>query len=251
MKRQNDIPAKGHAIVMGATSGIGREVALLLAQKGWLVAIAGRRTEMLEKLRQCHKNIKVCRTVDVNTEAAPQTLREMAEELGGMDLYVHSSGIGWQNAELDLEKELLTANTNAVGFTRMVANAFNMMAENGKGGHIVCVTSIAGTKGLGAAPAYSATKRYQAHYLECLTQLAHIRKLNISITDIRPGFVDTPLIEGSDFPMKLSVKAVAKDIVRAIEKRKTIRIIDWRYRLLVWIWRMIPRAVWTRMRISG
>lgn len=251
MNKIDNTTTHRHAIVMGATSGIGKEVSLLLAEKGWLVAIAGRRTDMLDKLMQCHNNIKVSRTVDVNTEVAPQTLKEMAEELGGMDLYVHSSGIGWQNAELDMEKELLTVNTNATGFTRMVANAFNMMAENGRGGHIVCITSIAGTKGLGAAPAYSATKRYQAHYLECLAQLAHIRKQNIAITDIRPGFVDTPLIEGSDFPMKLSVKAVAKNIVRAIEKRKAIRIIDWRYRLLVAVWRLIPRCIWTRMRIGG
>lgn len=236
---------------MGATSGIGKEVALLLAEKGWLVAIAGRRANLLEEMAQRHDNIKVSRTVDVNTDAAPQTLKEMTEELGGMELYVHSSGIGWQNTELDMEKELLTANTNATGFTRMVAAAFNMMAENGKGGHIACITSIAGTKGLGAAPAYSATKRYQAHYLECLAQLAHIRRVGITITDIRPGFVDTPLIEGSDFPMKLSVKAVAKDIVRAIEKRKAIHIIDWRYRLLVAVWQLIPRGIWTRMRIGG
>lgn len=239
-----------YAIVMGATSGIGMEVALLLAERGWRVGIAGRRTERLSEVMQRNSNIIAKRTINVNSEDATTALHDMIREMGGLDLYVHSSGIGWQNYDLDQEKELMTANTNVMGFTRMVSAVFNYMAGHGMGGHITCVTSIAGTKGLGAAPAYSATKRYQSHYLECLAQQANIRNLHITITDIRPGFVDTALIEGSNFPMKLPVKTVAKDIVEAIEHKKSIRIIDWRYKLLVCVWRLIPRWMWIKMNIK-
>ena len=166
-------------------------------------------------------------------------------------MYFHSSGIGWQNTELDIEKELLTVSTNAMGVTRMVGTMFNYFAEHpDKEGHIAVISSIAGTKGLGAAPSYSATKRFVNHYLECLTQLCTIRRIsNIKIHDIRPGFVRTPLISGATYPMQLDVKPVAKDIIRGIERGKSIITVDWRYRILVALWRLIPRWIWVRMRI--
>lgn len=116
--------------------------------------------------------------------------------------------------------------------------------------HIACITSIAGTKGLGAAPAYSATKRFQSHYLECLTQQARMRHLSISITDIRLGFVKTDLIAGSGYPLQLDAKEVAKSIVKAMEKGRSVKVIDWRYAILVFLWRLIPRWIWTRMMIA-
>ena len=116
---------------------------------------------------------------------------------------------------------------------------------------IACITSIAGTKGLGAAPAYSATKRMQNHYLECLSQLARMRRLPIRITDVRPGFVATDLISGSSYPLQLKADDVAKGIVHAIEKKKEVVTIDWRYAILVFFWRIIPRWLWVRLRITS
>ena len=209
------------AIVMGATSGIGMEVAKLLAAKGWQVGIAGRRIERLQALIS-QGGIICYQQIDVTSAEAPSLLLELIDKLGGMDLYFHSSGIGWQNNSLDIEKELKTVETNGLGFTRMVDTAFNWFVHHhsSQKARIACITSIAGTKGLGAAPAYSATKRFQNHYLECLTQQARMRHLPISITDIRPGFVKTDLIAGSTYPLQLQPEDVAKHIVRAIEKEK-------------------------------
>ena len=234
---------------MGATSGIGMEVAKQLAAKGWRVGIAGRRTERLEALEEACDGIVCHETIDVNQKDASTLLLSLIEKLGGMDLYFHSSGIGWQNNALDMEKELKTVETNAWGFSQMVITAFNWFAKANEG-HIACITSIAGTKGLGAAPAYSATKRFQNHYLECLTQQARMRHLPISITDIRPGFVKTDLIAGSTYPLQLQPEDVAKHIVRAIEKGKEVKVIDWRYAILVFFWHLIPRGLWTRLRIT-
>ncbi len=251
---------------MGATSGIGQEVARLLAANGYEVGIAGRREERLVQMAQATPGIVTHRQIDVTKEDAPTELQKLIEELGGMDLYFHSSGIGWENVALDADKELKTVETNGVGFVRMVSTAYNWFAEQRadeakqraegdeqragdkeRKARIACITSIARTRGLGAAPAYSATKRMQAHYLECLSQQARMRHLNIGITDIRPGFVATDLIAGSHFPLQLKAEDVARTIVRAIERGSEVVTIDWRYRLLVAAWQLIPRWLWVRL----
>lgn len=251
---------------MGATSGIGQEVARLLAANGYEVGIAGRREERLVQMAQATPGIVTHRQIDVTKEDAPTELYKLIEELGGMDLYFHSSGIGWENVALDADKELKTVETNGVGFVRMVSAAYNWFAEQRadeakqraegdeqragdkeRKARIACITSIARTRGLGAAPAYSATKRMQAHYLECLSQQARMRHLNIGITDIRPGFVATDLIAGSHFPLQLKAEDVARTIVRAIERGSEVVTIDWRYRLLVAAWQLIPRWIWVRL----
>lgn len=252
--------------MIGATSGIGQEVARLLAANGYEVGIAGRREERLVQMAQATPGIVTHRQIDVTKEDAPTELQKLIEELGGMDLYFHSSGIGWENVALDADKELKTVETNGVGFVRMVSAAYNWFAEQRadeakqraegdeqragdkeRKARIACITSIARTRGLGAAPAYSATKRMQAHYLECLSQQARMRHLNIGITDIRPGFVATDLIAGSHFPLQLKAEDVARTIVRAIERGSEVVTIDWRYRLLVAAWQLIPRWLWVRL----
>ena len=240
------------AIIMGATSGIGLEVAKVLADKGWMVGIAGRRQELLQQIQQEHQNIVATEQIDVTQAEAPKRLLALIEKLGGMDLYFHSSGIGYQNTELDMERELATIETNAVGMTRMVGAAFHYFeAHPEQRGQIAVISSIAGTKGLGAAPAYSSTKRFVNHYLECLTQLCHIRHIrHISIHDIRPGFVRTALISGSNYPLQLDAAKVAQQIIKKVEQRRAIITVDWRYRLLVFFWRLIPRWLWVRMRIA-
>ena len=237
---------------MGATSGIGLEVAKVLADKGWMVGIAGRRQELLQQIQQEHQNIVATEQIDVTQAEAPKRLLALIEKLGGMDLYFHSSGIGYQNTELDMERELATIETNAVGMTRMVGAAFHYFeAHPEQRGQIAVISSIAGTKGLGAAPAYSSTKRFVNHYLECLTQLCHIRHIrHISIHDIRPGFVRTALISGSNYPLQLDAAKVAQQIIKKVEQRRAIITVDWRYRLLVFFWRLIPRWLWVRMRIA-
>ena len=123
------------------------------------------------------------------------------------------------------------------------------MAEHG-GGHIAVISSIAGTKGLGPAPSYSATKAMQNTYIEALEQLSNARRLNIRFTDIRPGFVDTDLLnDGNRYPLLLSKEKVARDIVRSIEKRRHVRVIDWRWRCITWFWRRIPRCLWRRLKL--
>ena len=233
------------AIVIGASSGIGFEVARQLLDDGWKVGVAARRMDLLQNVGY----VDAAEQIDVNDPNATETLREMISQLGGMDLFFYASGIGKQNRELKEDIELQTTTTNGVGFVRMIGEAFRYFAEKGEG-HIAAITSIAGTKGLGPAPAYSATKAMQNVYLQALEQQANARGLNIYITDIRPGFVDTALLSGDfHYPMMMKPDYVARKILSAIKHKKHICVINWKYRLLTMAWRRIPRFIWRRMRL--
>lgn len=237
------------AVVIGASSGLGREVTLLLLKDGWRVGIGARREERLMQIkREWGEQVEEAQ-IDVTTEEAVEGLHMLIARLGGMNLYFHASGIGKQNPELTPEVEVSTMHTNATGFTRMVGAAFRYFAQQGHG-HIAAITSVAGTKGLGQAPAYSATKALQNTYLQALEQLSNKRQLHIRFTDIRPGFVDTELLSGTHhYPMMLHPEQVAKAIVKAICQQRHIVVIDWRWHLLTMLWRRIPRWLWRRMKI--
>ena len=100
------------AIVMGATSGIGYEVAKLLARRGWEVGVAGRREDILVKMVAETNDIVAYEVIDITKPEAVDGMRKLIEKLGGIDMYFHSSGIGYQNIELDADKELRTIETN-------------------------------------------------------------------------------------------------------------------------------------------
>lgn len=240
---------KKKIIIMGATSGIGLEVARLFHQQGHIIAIAGRRMDNLQRISTELANCPYAQ-IDVTDTQAPTRLQELIEDLGGMDIYLHVSGIGKQNRQLDTDVELATVETNALGFTRLVNHAWHYFRTQGSG-HIAAVSSIAGTKGLGVAPSYSATKRYCNTYLEALAQLASMQGLNIHFTDIRPGFVNTELLSDSfHYPMMMQPVPVAHQIVKGILSRKRTVTIDWRFRLLVFFWRLIPSCLWVRLKVG-
>lgn len=248
-KEQEAMTERRKAIIVGASSGIGLEVAKLLIADGWYLGLAARREEPLQALKSTAPERIEVMPIDVTKPEAEKQLMQLIEKLGGLDLYFHASGIGKQNRTLESDIELQTMETNAVGFTRMIGTAYRYFAEKGEG-HIVAITSIAGTKGLGPAPSYSATKALQATYLQALEQQAHQRGQNIRFTDIRPGFVDTALLSGTfNYPMLMRPKTVARDIVSSIYQHRHVRVIDARYRVLTFFWRLIPNWIWRRMKI--
>lgn len=239
----------GQAIVIGASSGIGKEVAEILINEGWTVGLAARRDEMLLPMMHAHEDRVKMAKIDVTASDAAESLNTLIKQIGGMDLFFYAAGIGKQNKELEESIELSTVRTNVLGFTRMIGEAYRYFAAHG-GGHIAAISSIAGTKGLGPAPSYSATKAMQATYLQALEQLAHSQGLKITFTDIRPGFVDTDLLSGTHkYPMLMEVKPVAKAIVKAVKQKKHIVVIDWKWRLLTALWRRIPRWLWRKMKL--
>ena len=238
------------AIVIGASSGLGREVAKLLLADGWTLGIAARRLERLDEVKRLAPERVETQAIDVTTDGATEALEQLIEKTGGMDLFFLATGVGSQNIELQPDIELNTMSTNALGFTRMIGAAYRYMAAHG-GGHIAVISSIAGTKGLGAAPAYSATKALQNTYIQALEQQAHMRQLNIIFTDLRPGFVATPLLgDNPQYPMLLRPEKVAREMLKAIKAHKHVWVIDWRWRIATALWRRIPRPLWRRLNVK-
>lgn len=236
-------------IIIGASSGMGCEVAKIFLAKGCRLGIAARREDRLLSIKQLAPDRVELQTIDVTSDDATGGLRDLIRRVGGMDIFFYASGIGKQNRTLTPDIELNTVNTNGMGFTRMVGEAYRYFAEQGSG-HIAAITSIAGTKGLGPAPSYSATKAMQNVYLQALEQQANARGLKIHFTDIRPGFVDTDLLAGDfRYPMMLKPDRVARKIVSAIEHHCHVVVIDWKYAILTALWRRLPRSLWRHLKL--
>ena len=241
-------------VIIGASSGMGRRIATDFARMGWRVGIAARREEALKEIKgQYPDNIEYL-PVDVTAPDAVERFYKLIEMIDGMDVLLYSAGCGWYNPSLDSEIDSMTMAVNVVGFTRIVNAAYAYFRDtaNVSRGRIAVITSIAGTKGIGVSATYSATKRYQWTYLQAIDQLAHIQHVNVGVTDIRPGFVDTPLLSSarSPYPMEMSIAYVAPRIEKAILKGKRVAVIDSRWAVVTALWKLIPDCAWRHLDVS-
>ena len=235
------------AIIIGATSGIGKELAKLLAINNYKVGITGRRTELLNVLKKENPNAYFIKSFDVtDTNTSVDKLEELTNELGGLDLLIISSGTGEINEKLDFGIEKSTIDTNVIGFTCIADWTFNYF-ENQKSGHLVAISSIGGLRGSRQAPAYNATKAYQINYLEGLRQKATKLKYPIFVTDIRPGLVDTAMAKGEGLFWVMPVEKTVKQIYKAIICKKKLAYVTKRWELIATILKRIPRAIYDKM----
>ena len=241
-------------VIVGASSGIGRQLALNFANRGWRVGIAARREEPLRKIHEEFPESVVYETLDVTVPDATGRFYHLIEQTGGMDLMIYCAGAGFQDPELSESVTARILAVNCDGFARMLNAGYKYYRDtaNLKPGRIAVVTSIAGTRGIGAAAAYSASKRFQWTYIDALDQLAHTQHVNVKFTDIRPGFVRTPLLsEDGNYPMMMSVERASRLIERAIAHGRRRSVIDARWRVVGWLWRLIPRVVWNHIDLVG
>lgn len=235
-------------LIMGASSGIGRELAVRYLEAGAQVALAARRTDRFADLEQRFPGQTVTESIDINADDAPRRLNTLIEKLGGMDLYIHASGIGYDNPSLDptLEAEVIT--TNAAGFSRMVSAAYRYFRDNRRRGHIAAITSVAGTKGICRMAAYSASKKCAQTYLVALGQLSRSDRSDVVFTDIRPGWTHTALLSDDlKYPMEMPLDYVVTRIMRGIRRRRRVIVIDWRWNIIVGLWRLLPQSLWIRL----
>lgn len=241
-------------IIMGASSGIGLALAEALASRRVRVGLAARHIESLRQLQQKYPNYVEYMDIDITSPEASDRLTLLAERTGGMDIYLHVAGIGYENLDLNPEREVQIVQTNASAFARMLSTAYRWMRDRGVRGQIAAVTSVAGTNGIGRLSAYSASKAFDRIYMVALEQLSHIEKAHITFTDIRPGWVRTPLlVPGLKYPMEMDVDHVVRLIIKAIVRRERVAVIDWRWKVAVALWRLVPDALWVRIpyRISS
>jgi short-subunit dehydrogenase len=235
------------AIVIGASSGIGRSLACLLVNDGYRIGITGRRKELLEALKRENPGAITTAMIDVtDLDSISGKLKALADEIGGLDLLIISSGTGDLNEELAFDIEKRTIETNVTGFTCIADWGFNFFQRQ-QTGHLVGISSIGGLRGSGAAPAYNATKAFQINYLEGLRQRAYKNGSGITITDVRPGFVDTAMAKGEGQFWVASVEKASRQIQRAIQQKRPVVYITRRWRLIAILLKLIPAGIYKRV----
>jgi short-subunit dehydrogenase len=211
------------------------------------VGITGRRTALLTELKQSNPDAFCISTFDISdTETSILHLEALVAELDGLDLLFISSGTGDFNDKLDFSIEKRTIDTNVLGFTCVADWAFNFF-EKQKHGHIAAISSVAGLRGNRSVPSYNATKAFQINYLEALRQKAKHLRLPITITDVRPGFVNTAMAKGDGQFWVAPVEKAAKQIFTAIRQKKKIVYITKRWWLIAALLKHIPRQIYDRL----
>jgi short-subunit dehydrogenase len=235
------------AIIIGASSGIGMQLAKELSKQGFALGLAARRVELLSAL----KNNLVCQCsvygMDIthSTEAA-STLNNMICEMDGVDLIVISAGTGHINHDLKWELEEDTIKTNVAGFTAIVGAALTYFMQKGEG-HIAAVSSVAALRGGADSPAYYASKAYVSNYLEGIRCKVAKENMNIAITDIRPGLVDTAMAKGEGLFWVMPVEIAGRQIYTAIRKRKAVAYVTKRWGLIAFLLRIMPKWLYSKL----
>ena len=235
------------AIIIGATSGIGKELALLLIKENYLVGITGRRKELLDKLHQQLLGNFIVSSFDISqTSSIGGELNSLVEQLGGLDLLILCSGYGDLNPKLNTDIELETVNTNVNGFTTIACWAHKYFITQ-EYGHFAAISSIAGLRGGRLAPAYNASKAFQINYLEALRQNLNKKFKKIYITDIRPGFVETAMAKGDKKFWVATPQKAAQQILSAIHKKKKVVYVTKRWELIATLLKIIPRSIYEKL----
>ena len=232
-------------IIVGATSGIGKEMALRYAQQGHAVAVTGRRENLLEELKKDHPQIFTA-PFDVTCNENRSHLEKLISQMGGLDLIIYNAGFGDPSEQLVPETEITTTKTNVNGFVDVVTFAFNYFVEQGHG-QIALTSSIAALRGNSRTPAYSASKAYMSNYAEGLNMKAWRLQKKIFVTDIKPGFIKTKMAKGHGQFWVASTQKAARQIMKAIEKKRRVAHITKRWWLIAQFLKILPYAVYKRI----
>jgi short-subunit dehydrogenase len=235
------------AIIIGASSGIGMQLAKIMAKDGYCIGLTGRRTELLHKLQEELPCKTYSRYMDIaDMVESMKTLHELIDEMGGVDIIFISSGIGYTNYELNWELEQETINTNVSGVTAIVNAAMQYFIKR-KSGHLAVMTSVAALRGSFECPAYNASKAFISNYIEGMR--CKVKKLNlgISITDIKAGFIDTAMAQGDGLFWVMPLEKATRQIYKALVRKKDDVYITKRWRLIGFILKIMPKSLYYKL----
>jgi short-subunit dehydrogenase len=238
--------AQKKIIIVGASSGIGREIACKYVEEGHKVGVTGRRLDLLNELKEKYPEQIFISCFDVMGNENQQKISQLIHELGGLDFLIYNSGYGDPSKELNWEVERATTQTNVNGFVEIVSYAFNYFVQQGYG-QIALTSSIAALRGNSWAPSYSASKAFMSNYAEGLNIKAGRLKKNIVITDIRPGFIDTKMAKGNGQFWVIKKEKATRQIINAIKKKKRVVYISRRWWLVAQIMKRLPYSIYRRI----
>ena len=231
-------------LIVGATSGIGQELARQYARKGWKVGATGRRAEPLNELKSQFPAQIFTSIHDVTATDSLSKIEKLAAEMGGFEVFIYNSGVGIYNRELAFEIEDKTIQTNVRGFVECAGWAYNFFKKQPTGGTLVGISSVASQMGSSKAPAYSASKAFMANYLDGLWARAARYDKKVAVVDIRPGYVTTAMTEQNKGMFWVSsVETACRQIISSIENREKVAYVTRRWRLAAWVMRNLPGAM--------
>lgn len=234
-------------IIIGSSSGIGREMARLLLREGSIVGLAARRIELLSEIREESPQRAYIKRIDIaNTNEARQLLRELIGEMGGVKTIVVCAAVCVYNSDLEWEYEYDTILTDVVGVASMINESYNYFKEIG-GGHVVGISSFKAVRGGSKSPAYNASKAFLSNYLEGLrlNSIKHCR--NIIISDIRPGFVNTAKSPDINKWLVIPTEIAALQICKAIEKKVPIAYVPMRYFFVSFLMKSVSFGLYRKL----
>ncbi len=235
-------------IIIGATSGIGASLARQAIEAGYIVGGTGRRVNRLQKLQDELGEQFHFREMDVvEKEKASEQLHSLIEEMGGMDIIILNSGISNYPASSIITMEQEIVDVNVSGFIQLFGEAFQYFRNKGHG-QIVGISSIAALFGSSRAAPYSASKAFISTYMQAYRQRCNNADYNITITDVKPGFVKSEMTKGKKgmFWVAETEKAV-KQMLKDIEKKKSYSYVTRRWRLVAWLLKLTPNWVLDRI----
>ena len=244
-----------HALVIGASSGIGEAVARRLAAGGARVALVARRGDRLDEVAAsingaAGEQRAFAFAHDVREKAAvPELLQRITTALGGLDLVVYAAAVQHRVAfdEFDVAKdqEMLAVNLmGAVAWLDPVAERFGRLRR----GTIVGIGSVAGDRGRSANPVYNTSKAGVHTFLEAIRN--RIGRHGVRVVTVKPGFVETRMTAGmAKTPWKISADRAAEIIVRRARRGRETVYAPARWRYVMWVIRAMPSCVFKRLRV--
>jgi short-subunit dehydrogenase len=237
-----------NAIIIGASSGIGRALGKILSQNGYIVGLTARRVELLAELQKEIPTRTFIQKMDVTKpQEAMKLLDELINRMGGMDLLVINAGLWKADPQLDWNIEQESIDVNVTGFVAIANTGMKHFLHQGRG-HLVGLSSVAAIHGHREAPAYYAAKAFVANYLQGLRHHVGKQKVPIAITDIRPGHVDTPGIRGEEGLFWVApVEKAAQQIFQAIRHKRKLAYITPRWRLIAWVIKLVPDFLYHKL----
>lgn len=233
-------------LIIGASSGIGKELAILYAAEGALVGITGRRGKLLREIQKKYPSNILTACFDASAESSQEALQKLIADIGGMDIFLYNAGYGEPSEELIPKNEIATTMTNVLGFVRLTSFAFNFFVEQGYG-QIAVTSSVAAMRGNSWAPSYSASKAYMSNFTEGLQIKAQKLKKDIAVTDIKPGFIKTKMAKGHGQFWVSSPGKATRQIKRAIDLKKRVVYVTRRWWVIALIMKWLPFWIYKRI----
>ena len=211
--------------ITGASSGIGKALAIKFAEKGWIVAASARRENLLEDLNKFNPNIYSFPLDVTEIENCKLIANKIIEKFGGIDICVFGTGMHDPKSEkrFNLNKIREIMEVNYFGTMNSINSIYEYFSEK-KNGQISIISSVAGYRGLPAAGAYCASKAALTSYAESLN--FDMRMKNVKVSLISPGFIKTPMTDQNDFPMPMikSPEFAANEIFKGLTEKKSFEI---------------------------